>query len=64
MAKIESDGCKRRRIEIGGENFYLVVGQNFVVCTVPHENRPENLQVRQIVETICETITDMQGGGE
>ncbi len=53
--------CKRKRITINNENFYLVVGKTFVDCTVPHENRPENLELRNVVDTLCGEISKMMG---
>lgn len=64
MARQEVDDCKRRRVEIGGQNFYLMVGKTFVDVTVPHENRPESLPLREIVETLCREITNIMEEGE
>jgi len=52
------------KIIIDGENYYLVVGKNFVHATTPHENRPENEKLRRIVDAICHEVTEAQGGGE
>lgn len=54
-----SEPCVRKRIVVGGENYYLIMGKNFVQATVPYENRPDRLQERAIVEAICEAITEM-----
>jgi hypothetical protein len=59
---MKGDPCKRVKTVIDGENFYLLIGMNFVDCTVPFENRPENVKLRTIVDTICRTITEAQGG--
>jgi len=56
------DDCKRRQVTIDGEHFYLIIGRDFVHATEPHENRPENQKTRQLVDTICEIITAVQGG--
>lgn len=64
MARQEVDDCIRRRVEIGGQNFYLMVGKRFVDCTVPHENRPESLELREIVETLCREITEIMEEGD
>jgi hypothetical protein len=56
------DDCKRRQITIDDEHFYLIIGRDFVHATVPHENRLENQKLRQLVDTICATITAVQGG--
>jgi hypothetical protein len=44
-------------IEIGGERYYVVVGETFVLATVPRENDPAMSAVRGIVEDICSAIT-------
>ena len=56
----------RRRIEIGGENYYIIVtrGENgpHVCATCPRENAPENTHLRAVLETVCRTITEMMRG--
>jgi len=54
----------RRKIVIDGENYYLTIGKDFAHATTPYENRPENAKLREIVDKICEEITNTQGGGE
>ena len=53
----------RRRIEIGGENYYIIVtfGENgpHVCATCPRENAPERREVRAVLDQVCETITEM-----
>lgn len=56
--------CTRHKVVIDGENFYLVVGENFCHATTPYENRPENEKTRRVVDTLCEEITRAQGGFE
>lgn len=49
----ETDGpndCTRTLVRIAEENFYLVVGETFVMCTVPRENDPVMSEKRVIVE--------------
>ena len=53
----ESEDCTRAMIRIDDENYYLVVGDAFVMCTVPRENDPAMSQSRIMVETICREIT-------
>ena len=54
---------QRRRIEIGGENYYIIVtrGENgpHVCATCPRENAPERREIRAVVERICKAITEM-----
>ena len=54
----EPEICTRIKAEIGGENYYIMVGDKFVMATVPHENRPDQQKMRGIVDQICETITE------
>lgn len=54
--------CKRIKAVIDGENFYLIVGENFAHATTPYENRPENHKLRVTVDTICTIISIAQGG--
>ena len=61
---MSGEDAVRRKVVINGENFYLVIGKNFAHATTPYENRPENEKVRRIVDTICEEITQVQGGSE
>ena len=56
--------CKRIKTVIDGENFYLIVGSNFVHATTPYENRPENHKLRVIVDSLCTEISRAQGGIE
>ena len=51
--------CTRKRVEIGEENYYLVVGDDWVICTVPRENDPYMSDTRKIVELLCEEITEV-----
>ena len=49
--------CTRKRAIINGENYYLVVGDDFVEATVPRENDPAMSEARVIVESLCSAIT-------
>ena len=55
----DGERCKRKRISIGGENFYLVVGKRFIDATVPHENRPENQDLRETMDAVCSEATEL-----
>lgn len=55
----EEERCIRKRITINDENYYLVVGDTFVMATVPYENRPERMKERQVVESLCTEITSL-----
>ncbi len=60
MKPIESpEECVRKKVVIAGENYYLVVGRSFVDVTVAHENRPENLEKRLMLQTLCDEITSV-----
>ena len=53
----------RRRIEIGGEHYYIIVthGESgpHVCATCPRENAPERREIRAVVERMCKAITEM-----
>jgi len=55
----EVDDCTRRIKNIDGENYYLIVGDEFVMATVPRENDPEMSKTRMIVETLCSDVTKL-----
>ena len=56
--KVEAEPCIRRRVEIDGDHYYILVGHRFVAASVPYENRPENLKQRQVIESLCAAITN------
>ena len=62
MSVIPFDRCQRRRVVIEGENFYEIVGDNFIFITVPYENRPERLKLRLEIEARCRAATLAMGG--
>lgn len=53
----------RHRLQIGGENYYLIVDRGpdgpCINITCPRENAPENAQMRQILERVCVAATAM-----
>lgn len=69
----EAGDGTRHRVTLGGENFYLMAfienGVPSIATTVPYENRPDKADLRQIVETLCQTANEAlatlaQKGGE
>jgi len=50
---------KRRRVEINGENYYLLLSDNHIDITVPFENRPENVETRVLLNTLCKEISKL-----
>ena len=60
MGKSEEElveDCTRVRVEIDKENYYITVGDDFVVPTVPRENHPAMFGTRRIIETLCKEIS-------
>jgi hypothetical protein len=57
MKKNKPEDCTRTTVKTDDGNFYLVVGDDFVIGTVPRENDPLMSKTRNIVETICAEIT-------
>jgi hypothetical protein len=59
MKEGDVEECVRKCVEINGENYYILVGKTFVSATVPFENRPERMEERRIVESICDAVTSV-----
>ena len=57
---------QRRRIEIDGEHYYIILtwddGAASIDITCPRENAPDNAKMRAVLETVCSTITEMMQG--
>jgi hypothetical protein len=53
-----AERCVRKRVELFGENYYITVGKVFVSPTVPYENSPQMSREREIIETICEVVSE------
>lgn len=55
--------CKRHVIKLrNGDNFYFMLGKDFIQCCPPFENRPENLETRMLLDDFCEAVTKAMGG--
>ena len=52
------EDCIRKRVEIEGENFYIITGKDFCQATVPRENSRDSEKLRTIVDKVCDTITE------
>jgi len=57
MGEINGDPCTRERAVIGGQHVYLMVGDTFCDVTIAHENRPENLDFRMMMDAVCDVIS-------
>ena len=57
MKENRPEDCIRTAVKTDDGNLYLVVGDDFVIGTVPRENDPLMSKTRKIVETICAEIT-------
>jgi hypothetical protein len=53
------EDCTKKTVIIEGENYYLLVGDDFAMVTVPRENDPMMSTTRMIAETICSEITEL-----
>lgn len=62
MSSIPEDSCIRKTVVIDNENFYIIVGKDFAHATCPYENRSDMVKIRKIVDTVCQVITEAQGG--
>lgn len=55
--------CERHVARLrDGTQFYFMMGKNFITCTVPFENRPENEKTREIMDAFCDAVTQALGG--
>ena len=55
--------CKRHSVELrNGDTMYFMMGEDFIQCCPPFENRPENLQTRMILDDFCDAVTKILGG--
>jgi len=57
--EFEYDDCIRKAVKIFDENYYLTIGRVFVTATVPRENDPAMSKEREVVETLCQVISDV-----
>ena len=57
MKENKPEDRTRTAVKTDDGNFYLVIGDDFVIGTVPRENDPLMWKTRNIVETICTEIT-------
>lgn len=57
--KVEDEVCKRGKVTIDGENFYLIVGNRTVHATTPRENSEDRRKLRITVDAICEKISEL-----
>ena len=67
MASTDQVGSGQlRRVEIGGEYYYLILTDGpsgpHLCCACPRENAPERREMRAVLETVCNTITEMMRG--
>ena len=54
---MEIDNCTRTMVTMEGEHWYLTIGDDFVIATIPRENDPAMAKTREIVETLCNEIS-------
>lgn len=59
MSNQDVEDCKRIRLTVKGQNCYMIVGKNFIDVTVPYENRPESMELRQIISEICDAASTL-----
>ena len=59
MSGKDVEDCTKKTVIIEKENYYLLVGDDFAMVTVPRENDPMMSTTRMIAETICAEITEL-----
>ena len=63
MEERNVDTCKRHKVTLrDGSNFYFIMGKDFIQCSPPFENRPENVKTRMLLDDFCDAITKAMGG--
>lgn len=59
---MEFEECKRHRITVDNENFYVIIGEKFIDIKGPYEHRPENKKLWETLHQICEGLTSILKG--
>lgn len=63
MSDVKPEPCQRHKVKLrNGHNFYFTMGEDFIQCSPPFENRPENLEMRMLLDDFCDKITEIMGG--
>ena len=52
-----SEKCKRIRCEINGQNYYWLIGKDFVMIKVPYENRADMAAEKDAMTKLGDDIT-------
>lgn len=57
---MDGTSCKRHKVNVDGECYYLLYGKD--ICMVKHafENRPENDKLTAVLGAICAKITEIK----
>lgn len=51
---------KRRRVEIGGENYYILLSDEHLDITIPYENRKgANERQRVLINKLCKEVSKL-----
>lgn len=53
---MKGEKCVRRKLEIDGENYYLVIGKGFLHITCPRENDSSMSKERTALERLCQEV--------
>ena len=56
---MNGETCLKKRIVIKEDNYYLTVGKTFASLTIPHENRPDNLEKRLLFDLILGEVSNL-----
>lgn len=52
------DDCIRRRVEIDGIEYYIILSHSFVALKHPYEHRPENWDTTIRMNRVCEALSE------
>lgn len=58
---MKGEPCVRLRKKIHGENYYIVIGRNFLHVTCPRENDPNMSHERRAIEEIQQAVNTIRG---
>ncbi len=60
MKTQNEDDCIRMKMKVGKENYYVIVGHDFLHVTCPRENSPQMKQERIVMEKLCELVNEIR----
>lgn len=56
---MEGENCIRVKQNIGGTDYYIILGDDFLMIKYAFENRRDEWEDREKLELLCEKVTEM-----